>query len=99
MMKVLIALLVGLETADGLITYSAIIKDLAWEANPVVQRVWGTGNFMLMKISGAILCALILWLLYKRFPMVSLTATSSIVAIYTAVLTWNLSVLFNFGLI
>ncbi len=94
MIKLLIPLLIALEAADGILTYSAVGKDLVREANPLVNSIAGTGDFLLMKISGAFLCALLLWLVYKRFPRISLIATSSIVTFYAAVFTWNLSILF-----
>jgi hypothetical protein len=95
MMKFLIPLLVVLETADGVLTYSAVGKHLVQEGNPVIQNVVGTGNFLLMKIAGAFLCAFLLWLVYKRFPKISLISTSGIVIFYATVFTWNLSVLFR----
>lgn len=94
-MGFLIPLLVALETADGVLTYSAVGKDLVREANPVMQNIVGTGNFLVMKIAGGLLCAFLLWMVYKRFPRISLISTSAIVIFYAAVLTWNLSVLFS----
>jgi hypothetical protein len=93
MIKFLIPLLVALESADGILTYSAVGKNLTQEANPFLQNIVGTGDFLLMKISGAFLCAVLLWLLYKRFPKISLITTSGIVTFYACVLTWNLSIL------
>jgi hypothetical protein len=49
----------------------------------------------LMKIAGAFLCVFLLWLVYKRFPKISLISTSGIVIFYATVFTWNLSVLFR----
>jgi hypothetical protein len=94
MMKLLIPLLVILETADGLLTYSSVAKNVVREANPLLQNMAGTGNFLLMKISGAILCALLLWMVHKRFPKISLIAASGILVFYLAVFTWNLTILF-----
>jgi Domain of unknown function (DUF5658) len=92
-MKLLIPLLLALEAADGILTYSAVGKGLVREANPVMQTFAGTDNFLLMKISGAILCAVLLGLTFRRFPRVSLIATLSILMIYAVVFTWNLSIL------
>lgn len=99
MIRFLIPLLVALETADGIFTYSAVGKDLVREGNPMLQNIAGTGNFLVMKISGAFLCALLLWLVHKRFPRVSLFATSGILVFYIAVIVWNLSIFFKFNLI
>jgi hypothetical protein len=99
MMKFLISLLIALETADGVLTYTAVGKDLVREANPRIQSFVGTGDFLLMKICGALLSALLLWLVYKRFPKLSLVSTSCILAFYTLVNTWNLSILLRFGIL
>jgi hypothetical protein len=93
LMLFLLSLLVVLEAGDGICTYSAISKNLAREANPLMQNLAGTDNFLVLKISGAIICALLLWLLYRRFPRISLIASSCIVIFYAGVLTWNLNIL------
>ena len=98
-MKFLIPLLVVLESADGILTYSATNKSLVSEANPILKNLTGTGNFLLMKISGAIICALLLWVVHKRFPRFSLIAAYGILTFYALVFAWNLSILFKFGLI
>ena len=97
MIKFLIPLIVVLEIADGILTYSAVGKDLVQEANPLLQNTADSQSFLIMKISGALLSALLLWLIYKRFPKVSLIASAGIMLFYTAVYTWNLSILFRFN--
>ncbi len=84
--------MVALEVADGIFTNSAVRGNLVREGNPLMQNLAGTGNFLAMKISGAIICALLLWLLYQRFPRISMAATSGVVLFYAGVLTWNLSI-------
>ncbi len=91
-MLLLISLLVALEAADGIFTYSAVGRGLVRECNPLMMSLAGTGNFLIIKIAGAIVCALLLWLLYKRFPKISLATASSIVVFYAGVLTWNLGI-------
>jgi hypothetical protein len=93
MMGILIPLLVVLETADGILTYSAVSQGLVREGNPLLQNIAGTGNFLLLKIIGALLCALLLWLASKRFPRASIASASCIVILYALVLTWNLNIL------
>ena len=94
MIGFLIPLLVALETADGILTYAAVGKNLVREANPAMQNIVGTGNFLVMKIAGALLCAFLLWTVHKRFPRITLISTSAIVIFYAVVLTWNLTILF-----
>ena len=98
MIKLFIPLLVALETADGILTHSAVGKDLVHEGNPILQNSAGSGSYLMMKVCGAFLCALLLWLIYRRFPRISLIATSGILLFYALVFTWNLSILFKFSL-
>ncbi len=95
--KFLIPLLVALEIADGVLTYTAVDKSLVQEANPLWQGIAGDGSFLLMKICGALVSALLLWLVARKFPRVSLITSAAIMLFYTAVYAWNLSVLFRLG--
>jgi hypothetical protein len=94
MIKILIPLLVILEAADGILTYSAVGKNLVNEGNPMLQNTAGTGSFLLMKVCGALLCGLLLYLVYKKFPRISLVTTWSMVMFYAAIFSWNMSVIF-----
>lgn len=96
--KLLIPSLVALECADGFLTYSATGKGPVSEANPILKNITWTGNFLLMKISGALLVALMLWVVHRRFPRISIIATSVILIFYMLVFSWNMSILFKFGL-
>jgi len=91
-MKYLLVLLSGFEISDGIITHLLVRSGLVREANPLVESLVREGNFLLLKVIGALLCVLILWCLYKRFRKVSLIATSSVVVFYGAVITWNLGI-------
>jgi hypothetical protein len=99
MIKLLIFLIVALEIADGFLTYSAVGKNWVQEANPLFHDTAGSGNFLIMKVLGAFLSALLLWLVYKRFPKVSYIACTGITLFYTAVCSWNMSILFRFSLL
>ena len=95
-MKYLIILLLslcGLEISDGLITHGAVKNGLVQEANPFMEHIVRDGNFLLFKVIGALLCVIILWGIYKRFPNMALLATSSMVVFYGGVVSWNLYVL------
>jgi hypothetical protein len=94
--KSFIPMLVILEIADGILTYSSVGNNLVREANPLLRNTAGTGTFLLTKITGALLCALLMWLVYKRFPKISIIASFSITMFYSLVLTWNLNILFKF---
>lgn len=94
-MKGLLILLGGLEISDGIITQFAVGNGLAQEGNPLMASIAMEGNFLSLKIIGALFSVLILWGISKRFPVVVLRATSSIVIFYGAVMTWNLNMLFR----
>ena len=89
----LLLLLCGLETLDGVLTQGAVTNGLVQEANPLMAHIVHEGNFLLLKIAGALLCAMILWNLYQRFPKLALSATSGIVVFYGMVMVWNFYVL------
>ena len=90
-MKYLLGLLIVLVTSDGLLTNILIKNGLAREGNPFLQPIVGETGFLILKAVGALLCAVILWDIYKRFPKVALVSTSSFVIFYGAIVLWNLS--------
>ncbi len=94
-MKYLLILLGGFEISDGIITHFLVRNGLVQEGNPLVEAIVMEGNFLLLKVIGVLLCVLILWDIYKRFPKVALIATSSVVMFYGAVMAWNLSMFFR----
>ena len=92
-MKYLLILLSGFEISDGIITHFLVRDGLVQEGNPLMESMVREGNLMLLNVVGVLLCMLILWgIMYKRFPMVTLLATSSIVMFYGAVMGWNISI-------
>jgi hypothetical protein len=92
-MKVLLSLLVVFVVLDGLLTRFLIDGGLAREGNPLLQRLVGENAFIIIKVIGALLCALILWDIHKRFPRLAKVATWCCVVFYGAVVIWNSSFL------
>ena len=90
-MKYLLGLLIIFEISDGLLTHFLIKDGIAREGNPFLQPIVGEVGFIILKIVGVLLCALILWDIYKRFPKVAMISTSCFVAFYGAIVLWNLS--------
>ena len=90
-MKYLLGLLIIFEITDGLLTHFLIKGGIAREGNPFLQPIVGETGFIILKIVGVLLCALILWDIYKRFPKVALISTSCFVAFYGVIVLWNLS--------
>ncbi len=94
-MKYLLILLSGFEISAGIITHFLVRNGLVREGNPLMEAIIREGNFLLLKVIGLLLCVLILWGVYKRFPRVTLIATSSVVMFYGAVMAWNLTMFFR----
>ena len=90
-MKYLVGLLIVFEISDGLLTHFLIKSGLAREGNPFLQSIAGEAGFLILKVVGVLLCAVILWDIYKRFPKVALISTACFVTFYGAIVLWNLS--------
>ena len=93
-MKYLLGLLVGFEITDGVLSYFLIRSGLGREANPFLKSIVGDVNFLILKVVGGLICALILWDIHKRFPRVALIATSCFTLFYAVIVSWNLGVFF-----
>ena len=90
----LLLALVILVVADGLVTRFLILNNIATERNPFLVGIVGTQAFLKIKVAGALLAAVILWDIYRRWPVLAKVATSLFVFIYAGIVTWNLYVLF-----
>jgi hypothetical protein len=93
LIKYLLVLLVVLVVSDGLLTQFLIDGGLAQEGNPLLQPLVGKNGFLMLKAAGALLCALILWDIYRRFPKLAVIATWCFIAAYGAIMLWNSSIL------
>jgi len=93
-LKYLLGLLVGFEISDGVISYVLIRHGLGRETNPFLQSIVGDVNFLILKVVGGLLCALILWDIHRRLPRVALIVTSCFAVFYAAIVSWNLGVFF-----
>jgi hypothetical protein len=89
-MKYLLTLLCGFEISDGIITHLLVSSGQFREGNPLMAPIVGEGNFLLLKVVGVILCVMVLLIMYRRFPRVTILTTSSVVTFYGAVIGWNL---------
>ena len=88
----LLGTLLSLVIADGLITQYLIRSGLGNEANPFLKILVAQSDFLIIKMCGAIFCALLLWNMAKRSSRLIFTFSSCLVAIYTTILLWNISV-------
>ena len=90
-MKYLLGLLILLNIADGVLTHFLVERGLAREGNPFLLRMVGEPGFMIIKVVGVIICALILWDVYRRRPKLAFVSTSCFVVSYTVIVIWNSS--------
>jgi hypothetical protein len=90
-MKVLLGTLVFFVIMDGLLTELLINRGVVREINPFLQPLVGDVGFMILKVVGAFLSALILWDIYRRFPRLAAIATWIAVAGYGVIVAWNTS--------
>lgn len=90
-MKYLLGVLVAFVVLDGLLTELLLDGGMARESNPFLQPLVGDIGFMILKVLGALLCAFILWDVYKRFSRLAVIATWIAVAGYGIIIVWNSS--------
>jgi len=79
--------------ADGLITEFLVTGGHGSEVNPFLSAWVGHGWFLAIKVSGAFLATLLLWINYNVKPRLVYTITVVFLAFYTSIVFWNLSVL------
>ncbi|MFC1933236.1 DUF5658 family protein [Chloroflexota bacterium] len=84
--------LFGLIVADGLITQFLVTEGHALEVNPFLQAWVGQELFLAIKVSGAFLVTLLLWVKYNAKPRLIYIVTAVFLAFYTGVVFWNLFV-------
>src|SRR4030067_512647 len=87
----LLCALVGFVILDGILTEYLIDGGLAREGNPFLEPLVGNVGFILLKIVGSLLCAFILWDIYRRFPRVAVVAAWCCTAAYAIIVIWNTS--------
>lgn len=80
--------------ADGLITQFLVTGGHGSEVNPFLRAWVNHGLFLAIKVSGAFLATLLLWINYNVKPRLVYTITAAILAFYTIVVLWNLCVFF-----
>jgi len=88
-LKYLLGLLIFLNIADGILTHFLVELDLGKEANPFLLKLVGEPVFLVLKVVGILLCALILWDIHRRHPRLAFMSTSVFVTIYVGIVVWN----------
>ena len=90
-MKYLLGLLIIFVILDGVLTQFLVNGGLAREGNPFLQPLVGSVGFLILKAAGVLICAFILWDIYRRFPKVAVTAAWCFVVAYAGIVLWNSS--------
>jgi hypothetical protein len=85
----LLMVLVGFVILDGVLTEFLIGGGRAWEANTFLAPMIGGVSFMLLKIFGALFCALVLWDVYTRNHKIALVVTWIATIGYGVIVLWN----------
>ena len=86
-----LAMLVILVVGDGVVTNALLRDGLAREGNPLLVPVVGDGSFLVLKLAGALFCALVLWDIYRHRPRMAMVSTSCLVVAYAGIVLWNVS--------
>lgn len=87
--KNLLYTLFALVIADGLITNYLIAQEMGRELNPLLNNLVSQGNFLMLKVVGALLSIFILWHVYRKRPRISATVITGLVTLYTGIVYWN----------
>ncbi|MFC1970583.1 DUF5658 family protein, partial [Chloroflexota bacterium] len=93
-MKYLLVVLVVLVVLDGFLTQGLINGGLARERNPFLAPLVGDIGFIILKAVGALVCAFILWDVYRRFSRVAVIVAWCCVVAYGVIVLWNSSLFF-----
>ena len=93
----LLGALVLLVIVDGLLTLFLVRSGIGHEGNPFLASWVGNNMFLVLKVVGALLCAGILWDVYRQFPRVGTIATSFLTGFYGLIVAWNTAVFLIWG--
>lgn len=94
----LLGTLLSLVVADGIISQFLIKSGIGQEGNPFLKTIVTEGNFLIIKMCGAIVCVLVLWNMARRVPRLIFIVSVSLVSLYTAILFWNIALYLIFGI-
>ena len=93
-MRLLLGTLIALVAADGVISRYLVTGRFGLEGNPFLQTWVGEEKFLVIKLVGALLAALLLWDIHKQNSKLSFVSTLCFVISYTTIVFWNLFVFF-----
>jgi len=90
----LLAFLVALVLADGVVTRFLVNNGLGSEANPFLKMWVKSDLLFVIKLVGASLAACILWILYRTKPKMAWITASIFVSAYALIIIWNIIVFY-----
>jgi hypothetical protein len=93
-MMFVLLLMAQFQLWDGVITHVFVRQGVAREANALMANLVYGGDFLFLKIVSVIILALVLCLLYRRFPKLSISTAAVVAIFYLGVITWNFLVVF-----
>ena len=91
-MRLMLYALFGIIVADGVITEFLVANGHGVEVNPFLQAWVAQDMFLAIKVSGAFLVTLFLWIKYNSKPRLIYITTIVFLVFYTCVVFWNLFV-------
>ena len=91
-MRLMLYALFGIIVADGVITEFLVANGHGVEVNPFLQAWVAQDMFLAIKVSGAFLVTLFLWIKYNSKPRLIYITTIVFLIFYTCVVFWNLFV-------
>ncbi|MDD5189502.1 MAG: DUF5658 family protein [Dehalococcoidales bacterium] len=92
--KYLLGFLILLVVADGFITNYLISHNIAHESNPFLWDIAGSHWLIIIKIVGAVVCAFVLWDIYRHWQKLGVISIYLFVVVYLVIVGWNISLLF-----
>jgi len=91
----LFAMMAQLQLWDGVITQAFVSSGLARESNRVAAFMLSEGNYLPIKIAGALASIALLWFISRRFPALAAFTASVVCMFYLALISRNFLVFFN----
>lgn len=82
-----------LVVADGGLTNVLVNGGETREGKTFMVPLVGSGDFLVLKLVGALFCAFILWDIYRQRPKVAVISTSCLLVAYGGIVFWNLALL------
>ncbi len=94
--RIVLGALLACIMADGIITRFLVLNGLAIEGNPFLRPWVPEDTFLTIKLLGGMLATMYLWSIYRRHPRLSIVFSSILLAVYTFIVFWNLSIIFGY---